>query len=100
VTQLLAFLLALLTALGQVRVGTASFVGSSYGPRYLALPSGRGITVRICGRAACVVRTSTDIGPVRHLHRVADLSRHDFALVCGCTPERVGLTRVTVERLR
>jgi hypothetical protein len=79
--------------------GIASFVGSRYGPRYLALPGGPGHRVTVCGRAGCVQRTSTDAGPALFLQRagrVADLSRADFARVCGCSPELVGLTRVIV----
>jgi hypothetical protein len=79
--------------------GLASFVAPSYGPRYLALPDGPGITARICGPVACVVRTSTDAGPDRAMQRagrVADLSFRDFAAVCGCDPWAVGLVRVVV----
>ena len=79
--------------------GIASFVGPGYGARYLALPSGRGHTVRICGPAACVVRTSTDSGPdlaMQRAGRVADLSFHDFGVVCGCDPWVLGLLRVSV----
>ena len=77
--------------------GVASFMAPGYGARYLALPGGPGITVRICGPAACVVRTSTDAGPdlaMQRAGRVADLSFADFALVCGCDPWVVGLVRV------
>lgn len=80
-------------------VGIASWVAPRYGSTYLALPDGPGHRVRICGRAACVTRTSTDAGPARFLQRqgrVADLSHADFARVCGCSPELVGLTHVTV----
>lgn len=80
--------------------GIASFVGPSYGPEYLALPEGPGVTVRICGPAACVTRTSTDAGPdlaMQRARRVADLSFADFAEVCGCDPWLVGLTPVTVD---
>ena len=83
----------------RVHAGTASFVGARFGPRYLALPQGPGLTVRVCGRSACITRTSTDVGPslaMQRKGRIADLSRADFARVCGCTPELVGLTRVTV----
>ncbi len=81
--------------------GIASFVASRYGDRYLALPDGPGHSVRICGPATCVVRTSTDAGPALFLQRqgrIADLSRADFARLCGCTPEVVGLIHVTVTR--
>ena len=81
--------------------GIASFVGPSYGPRYLALPGGRGITVRICGRAACIVRVSTDAGPDRAMQRegrVADLSWWDWQTVSGLSPAR-GLAPVSVVRL-
>lgn len=80
--------------------GTASFVDPSFGPTYLALPQGPGFTVRICGDAGCVTRTSTDAGPdlaMQRAGRVADLSYRDFAIVCGCDPYVRGLTKVTVE---
>ena len=67
--------------------GIASFVGPGYGPRYLALPGGRGITVLICGRSACIVRVSTDAGPDRAMQRagrVADLSWWDWQTVTAC----------------
>jgi hypothetical protein len=78
--------------------GTAS----TYGPGYaglLALPSGRGHRVRICGPVACIERTSNDKGPARRLHRVADLNVADFEKVSGAS-WRKGLVRVTVEYLR
>ena len=84
---------------GAPLTGIASYVGRSYGPRYLALPAGPGHRVTICGRAACVTRTSTDAGPALFLQRqgrIADLSWADFGRVCGCSPELVGLTHVTV----
>ncbi len=79
--------------------GIASFVSPRFGPRYLALPGGPGIRVRICGRVGCVNRTSTDAGPslaMQRAGRVADLSHSEFARVCGCSPNRVGLIHVTV----
>ena len=79
--------------------GLASFVGPGYGPRYLALPAGPGVTVYICGPVSCVVRTSTDAGPdlaMQRAGRVADLSYADFRAICGCDPYVVGLVRVTV----
>jgi hypothetical protein len=82
--------------------GTASFVGPRFGPRYLALPEGRGIRVEICSSAGrCVTRVSTDAGPDRAMQRagrVADLSFDDFAFLCGCDPWVVGLMPVTVTR--
>ena len=85
-------------------VGTASFVPPSWGARYLALPGGRGITVRICGAAACIVRVSTDAGPDRAMqrapyNRVADLSWADWQTVTGLSPAR-GLAPVSVEVVR
>ena len=71
-----------------------------YGARYLALPGGPGQWVTICGPAACVVRISTDAGPDKAMQRagrIADLSFHDFAAVCGCDPWVVGLVRVEVK---
>jgi hypothetical protein len=87
------------TPRGHTVQGIASFMPPRYGPRYLALPGGAGQRVRICGPAACVVRTSTDAGPDKAMQRagrVADLSHADFAKVCGCDPWIVGLVRVTV----
>lgn len=80
--------------------GLASYVAASYGPRYLALPDGPGLTVTICGPAACVTRTSTDAGPdlaMQRKGRIADLSFADFATVCGCTPRLIGTVEVTIQ---
>ena len=69
--------------------GIASFMAPGYGARYLALPGGPGQRVTICGPAACVTRISTDAGPDKAMQRagrIADLSFHDFAAVCGCDP--------------
>lgn len=80
-------------------------IASTYGPGfagYLALPEGRGIRVRVCGPAACVVRTSNDAGPAlsaQRAGRVVDLSVADFETVSGSGWRR-GLVRVTVEYLR
>ena len=78
--------------------GTASFVAPSYGAHYLALPEGPGHTVTICA-AHCVTRTSTDAGPDKAMQRagrIADLSFRDFATVCRCDPNVVGLVTVTI----
>lgn len=80
-------------------------LASTYGPGYagyLALPEGPGVRVRICGPAACVVRTSNDAGPDRKMQRrgrVVDLDVATFETVCGCG-WRAGLVRVSVEYLR
>lgn len=79
--------------------GIASYVGPRYGSRYLALPGGPGLRVRVCSASKCLMRTSTDAGPALFLQRqgrVADLSRADFRTLCGCRPELVGLIHVTV----
>ena len=84
------------------RRGIASYMAPSYGRRYLALPGGPGIRVRICGAAGCVVRVSTDAGPDREMQRagrVVDLSWWDWQAVSGLSPAR-GLAPVTVEVLR
>lgn len=85
-------------------VGVASYVRRSLGDRYLALPAGPGVRVRICSSSTrCLVRTSTDAGPdlaMQRRGRVADLSFVDFAWLCRCDPPRVGLLHVTVEELR
>lgn len=79
-----------------VVAGAASNYGLGYaGLLALPLPYGRGHHVRICGPAACIDRVSNDTGPVRRLHRVADLNVADFERVCGCG-WRTGLVRVTV----
>lgn len=82
--------------------GIASYVGSFLGDRYLALPEGRGVRVRICAADRCIVRTSTDAGPdlaMQRAGRIADVSFVDFAALCRCDPPDVGLLRVTVTRL-
>ena len=89
---------------GSSITGIASFVPPSWGARYLALPGGRGITVRICGAAACIVRVSTDAGPDRAMQRapydrVADLSWWDWQTVSGLSPAS-GLAPVSVEEMK
>lgn len=88
--------------------GTASHVGTQFGPRYLALPQHRwgkpGIRVRIKGAGGSVTRTSTDAGPdlaMQRLGRVADLNWWDFAHVCGVEAGEPdpGLCRVTITYL-
>lgn len=89
-----------MTAVLLAVMGIASFMDPSYGADYLALPEGPGHTVTICGPAACVTRVSTDAGPDKAMQRkgrVADLSFHDFKIVCGCDPWQKGLVKVTVE---
>lgn len=80
--------------------GTASFMHPSYGARYLALPGGAGLVVRICAGDRCIVRRSTDAGPSLRMQRehgrIADLSFDDFRTLCACDPWAVGLIRVTV----
>lgn len=100
-------LAALVVAPGEVSAktvkGVASYVGASYGSGYLALPEHKwhsaGIRVLICGPAHCIKRTSTDAGPdlaMQRLGRVADLSKRDFGIVCGCNAELKGTVKVTV----
>ena len=80
-----------------VQRGTAS----TYGPGYdgwLALPSGPGHRVRVCGAGGCIVRVSNDAGPslaMQRLGRIVDLDVADFETVCG-VPWTRGLCRVTV----
>jgi hypothetical protein len=83
--------------------GTASHVGTQFGPDYLALPEHQwdepGLLVRICGDGGCITRRSTDAGPdlaMQRDGRVADLNAWDFERVCGCDAS-TGLTHVTVE---
>jgi len=79
--------------------GRASFMAPAYGSRYLALPGGPGITVRICHGDRCIRRTSTDAGPdlaMQRAGRVADLSFADFRWLCDCDPWAVGLLEVSV----
>ncbi len=81
--------------------GIASHMGHTEPDGYLALPSGPGTRVRICGKVGCVTRVSTDAGPslaMQRAGRVADLSIYDFARVCG--DPSAGLCRVTIARLR
>jgi hypothetical protein len=85
--------------------GTASHVGTQFGPDYLALPEHQwgepGLLVKICGDGGCITRRSTDAGPdlaMQRAGRVADLNAWDFETVCGCDAS-TGLTHVTVEYL-
>jgi hypothetical protein len=84
---------------GAVEGGIASYVGRSYGSRYLALPGGPGIRVTVCSRGRCISRTSTDAGPDLERQRaglVADLSWADFRYLCRCVPRLVGHIVVAV----
>lgn len=81
--------------------GTASHMGNSQGPRYLALPIGPGYRVRISGAGGSVVMVSTDAGPSLQMQRqgrVADLSRATFEFVCGL-PASAGLCPVSISVL-
>lgn len=83
-------------------VGRASWVASSLGDRYLALPRvRRGTRVRICGAVGCVERVSTDVGPDQRVFpdRVADMSRRDFEAVSGLATPEHGTALVSVEYL-
>lgn len=79
-------------------------IASTYGPGWdgwAALPEGPGVRFRVCGPAACAVRTSSDAGPdlaMQRAGRVVDLDAPTFEAVCGC-PWTRGLMPVTVERL-
>ena len=88
--------------------GTASHVGTQYGPAYLALPEHEwgqpGLLVRVTGAGGSVVRRSTDAGPDLQRQRegrVVDLNKWDFDKVCGVAPGEPdpGLCAVTVEYL-
>jgi hypothetical protein len=76
------------------RTGVISHMGSGYPDSYLALPIGRGHTVRICGPAACRTMTSNDVGPHQGIHpdRIADVSARVFEELCG-VPASAGLCR-------
>jgi hypothetical protein len=66
--------------------GIWSYADPSHGPRYLAIPEGRGWRVTVCGPLACLERVSTDAGPDLFLQRkgrIGDLSSVDFLAVCG-----------------
>lgn len=80
--------------------GLAAYADPSHGSRYLALPEGPGVRVRICHDGECILRTSTDAGPdlaMQRAGRVADLSYVDFRSLCDCTPEIVGTMHVSIE---
>jgi hypothetical protein len=70
------------------RAGKISHMGSGFPDSYLALPIGRGVTVRICGAAACRTMTSNDVGPDQRQHpdRIADVSASTFSELCGLPP--------------
>lgn len=77
--------------------GQASWVRASLGYRYLAARLPKGTVLRICGSRGCVVRVVNDYGPSRRAfpERIVDLSRHDFAAICG-DPVRLGTCAVRV----
>lgn len=86
---------------GRTVRGIASHYAASFGPRWLALPEGPGVRVRVTGPGGSVVRTSNDAGPdlaMQRAGRVVDLSWADFMAICGCTVD-LGLIPVTVEYL-
>ena len=82
--------------------GELSWAAPSLGRFYLAIREPRGTRVRICGPAACLIRRSTDFGPVASLvrrGRIADVSAWDFEVLCGVSPEErmlIGLCPGTV----
>ena len=87
--------------LGLGSAASTTGTASTYGPGYdgwLALPSGPGHRVRVCGAGGCIVRVSNDAGPdlaMQRLGRIVDLNVADFEAVCGCSWHR-GLVKVTV----
>lgn len=81
-------------------VGIASWMPARFGADYLALPEGRGYTVRICA-ARCELVTSTDAGPSRAMQRqgrVADIGVELWERICGL-PRSRGLCRVSIDYL-
>ena len=74
------------------RTGKISHMGSGFPDSYLALPIGRGYTVRLCGPASCRTMTSNDVGPNQSVHpdRIADVSPAVFEALCG-VPASAGL---------
>ena len=80
-------------------VGIASWMPARFGPAYLALPEGPGVTVRICA-VRCLVMTSTDAGPdlaMQRAGRVADIGVETWEWLCDCD-RSLGLVRVSVEQ--
>ena len=94
VLLLLAFALVAPVGAADTRSGVISHMGSGYPDSYLALPIGRGHTVRLCGPAACRTMTSNDVGPDQRVHpdRIADVSARVFEELCG-VPASAGLCR-------
>ena len=74
------------------RSGKISHMGPGYADSYLALPIGRGYTVKLCGPASCRTMTSNDVGPNQSVHpdRIADVSVGVFTALCG-VPASAGL---------
>jgi transcriptional regulator with XRE-family HTH domain len=78
--------------------GVATWMPERYGSRYLALPSGAGHRVRICGAGGCLVITSTDSGPslaMQRAGRIADIGVRSWEGICGL-PRSRGVCRVTI----
>lgn len=89
-----------------IESGLVAYAAPALGSRYLALPEGPGIHVRICSTSIsrlCLERISTDAGPdlaMQRAGRIADVSFIDFAWLCRCDPPDVGLLQATIERIR
>jgi hypothetical protein len=65
--------------------GDANFAATSHGSDYLAIRSGRGTLVEICGKGDCQVMRSTDYGPAKRTGDIADIAFVRFAEICGYT---------------
>lgn len=82
--------------------GLVAYATPAFGPRYLAIPEGPGIRVRICSSSSrCLDRVSTDAGPAlfrQRQGRIGDVSYVDFAWLCRCSPPSRGLLVATIER--
>lgn len=86
---------------GAIESGVVAYAAPSFGDRYLAVPEGPGVRVRICSSSSlCLDRISTDAGPdlaMQRAGRIADVSFVDFAWLCRCDPPGVGLIHATIE---
>jgi hypothetical protein len=70
-----------------------------HGSRYLAIPEGPGVRVRIIGPAGAVNVTSTDAGPAlfrQREGRIGDLAIGLWRVVCGAKREPLGFCDATI----
>jgi hypothetical protein len=75
------------------RSGTIAWAHEGLGPTYVAIPTGAGHRVTICGPGGCWTTASTDAGPDLRMQRegrIADVAVDQWERICG-VPRRFGV---------